>query len=150
MVHTQLIPVCLLFIYWSFFVCQTETFFPCFANSHCETDVYITTPCFAALSPDTWHQQHVWLRELCRPAHRHWRYTEVRRAKPKRLMTFETKLNACVSLTETHFLLMLKKIVHVQCVKYVCQVHIKNRRTTKPVTRLKLTSVGNTWYNFGV
>lgn len=38
-------------------------------------------------------------------------------------MTFETKLNACVSLTETHFLLMLKKLymysVLNMCVKYI-------------------------------
>lgn len=132
-------------LHWPFFVCQSFClYFPCFTNSHCENDIHITAPCFAAVSPDTWHQEHVQLRELCRPIHRHWRCTEVRTEKPRGLMVlvhFERKLNPCPSLTETHFLIYVQKNLHVQCVR--CQIHIRNRRSTKPVTRLKLTSAGN-------
>lgn len=69
-------------------------------------------------------------------------------AKPRGLMTFETQLNAHPSLTETYFLIYVQKYLHVQCVR--CQIHIKTRRTTKPVTRLKLTSAGNMQYNLCV
>lgn len=69
-------------------------------------------------------------------------------AKPRGLMTFETKLNACPSLTETHFFIYVQKNLHVQCVR--CQIDIKNRRTVKPVTRLELNSAGNMQCNLWV